>query len=76
MNTASRFQLFSIITKYIRSFLDGKVKNILTSIEKELQQTKTDNTALTCYINTKRKKEARKKAEESESSKGLFPPAS
>jgi hypothetical protein len=34
MNTASRFQLFSIITKCIRSFLDGKVKNILTSIER------------------------------------------
>jgi hypothetical protein len=26
MNIASRFQLFSIITKYIRSFSDSKIK--------------------------------------------------
>jgi hypothetical protein len=42
----------------------------LASIEKELQQAKKDNTALTCYINARRKGEAwrqegaRKKAEE------------
>jgi hypothetical protein len=39
----------------------------LTSVEQELQQAKTDNTALARYINAKRKKEgkeeARKKAE-------------
>jgi hypothetical protein len=43
----------------------------LASIEKELQQAKTDNAALARYINAKRKKdeerrneEARKKAED------------
>jgi hypothetical protein len=43
----------------------------LASVEKELQQAKTDNAALARYINTKRKKEedrrneeARKKAED------------
>jgi hypothetical protein len=43
----------------------------LASVEKELQQTKKDNTALARYINarkrrrrTGRKEEARKKAEE------------
>jgi hypothetical protein len=43
----------------------------LTSVEKELQQVKMDNTALARYINVRRKKEearrkeeARKKAEE------------
>jgi hypothetical protein len=56
MNTASRFQLFSIITKGIRSFSDSKVKNKLVSIEKELQQTKMSNTALARYINARRKK--------------------
>jgi hypothetical protein len=54
----------------------------LASIEKELQQAKIDNAALARYINAKRKKEedrrkeACKKAEEGQSSKGPFPPAS
>jgi hypothetical protein len=55
----------------------------LASVEKELQQAKTDNVALTHYINAKRKneedrrkEEARKKVEEGQSSKGPFPPAS
>jgi hypothetical protein len=59
------------------------LKNKLASIEKELQQAKTDNTALARYINAKRKKEedrrkeeACKKAEEGQSSKCPFPPAS
>jgi hypothetical protein len=62
----------------------------LASVEKELQQIKTDNVALARYINARRKneedrrkKEARKKAEEDarkkvvegQSFKGLFPPA-
>jgi hypothetical protein len=36
----------------------------LVSVEKELQQVKKDNTALARYINGRRKKEVRKKAEE------------
>jgi hypothetical protein len=55
----------------------------LAFVKKELQQVKTDNTALAHFINAKRKKEvdrrkeeARKKAEEGQSSKGLFPPLS
>jgi uncharacterized membrane protein YgaE (UPF0421/DUF939 family) len=55
----------------------------LASIEKELQQTKTDNTTMSHYINAKRKKkedrrkmEVRKKAEEYQSSKCLFPSVS
>jgi hypothetical protein len=55
----------------------------LASIEKELEQVKTNNAALARYINAKRKKEedrrkeeACKKAEEGQSSKGIFPPAS
>jgi hypothetical protein len=54
----------------------------LTSIKKELEQTKMNITALTHYINAKRKdedrrkEEARNKAEKGQSSKGLFPPAS
>jgi predicted Holliday junction resolvase-like endonuclease len=47
------------------------LENKLASIEKELQQVKKDNAALTWYINARRKKEearrkkeARKKAEE------------
>jgi hypothetical protein len=53
----------------------------LASIDKELQQAKMDNAALTRYINAKRKEnwrkeEARKKAKEGQSSKGLFPLAS
>jgi hypothetical protein len=71
--------LFSIITKYIRSFLDSKVR-------KELQQAKKDNATLARYINARRKKEedrrkeetlkkaeeeARKKAEEGQSSKDV-----
>jgi hypothetical protein len=46
MNTTSRFQLFSIITKCICSVSDSKVKNKLAYVEKELQQAKMDNTAL------------------------------
>jgi hypothetical protein len=55
----------------------------LTSVEQELQQAKMDNIAMTHYINAKRKKdddrrneEVRKKAEESQSSKVPFSPAS
>jgi hypothetical protein len=55
----------------------------LASVEKELQQAKTDNATLARYINAKRKKEedrrkeeARKKVEEGQSSKGPFPPTS
>jgi hypothetical protein len=47
----------------------------LASVEKELQQAKKDNVALACYINARRmkeedrrKEEARKKAEEGQSS--------
>jgi hypothetical protein len=55
----------------------------LASIEKELQPAKMKNAALAHYINAKRRKEedrrkeeARMKAEEGQSSKGLFPLAS
>jgi hypothetical protein len=55
----------------------------LTSVEQELQQAKTGNIAMTHYINAKRKndddqrnEEVRKKAEESQSSKVPFSPAS
>jgi hypothetical protein len=61
----------------------------LPFVKKELQQVKTDNAALAHYINARRKEdwrkeearkkveeEARKKAEESQSSNGLFSPAS
>jgi hypothetical protein len=49
----------------------------LASVEKELQQAKTDNAALAHYINAKGKKEEDwKKAEGGQSSKGPFPPAS
>jgi hypothetical protein len=49
----------------------------LTSVKKELQQEKTNNAVLARYINAKRKKEeTRKKVEEQQNSKGLFPPAS
>jgi ribosome-interacting GTPase 1 len=55
----------------------------LASVEKELEQTKTNNATLAHYINIKRKKEedrrkneAHKKAEEGQSSKDHFPPAS
>jgi ribonuclease BN (tRNA processing enzyme) len=54
----------------------------LTAVEKELEEAKTNNVVLTHYMNAKRKKdedwrkeEARKKVEEGQSSKGLFPPA-
>jgi hypothetical protein len=54
----------------------------LAFVKEELQQAKTDNAALARYINTKKKKledrrkeDARKKAEEGQSSKGIFPPA-
>jgi hypothetical protein len=36
----------------------------LASIEKELQQAKTDNAALACYINAKRKKDEDRRNEE------------
>jgi hypothetical protein len=49
----------------------------LAAVEKELEEVKTNNTTLAHYINAKRKKEdAHKKAEEGQSSKGLFPPTS
>jgi hypothetical protein len=55
----------------------------LASVEKELQQAKTDNAPLTHYINAKRKKEddrrkeeACKKVEEGQSSKCPFPSTS
>jgi hypothetical protein len=55
----------------------------LITVEKELEEAKTNNVALTCYVNAKRKKEedwrkeeARKKVEEGQSSKCLFPPPS
>jgi hypothetical protein len=49
----------------------------LAFVEKEHQQVKMDKVTLAHYINAKRKKEeACKKAEEGQSSKGLFPPAS
>jgi predicted Holliday junction resolvase-like endonuclease len=58
MNIASRFQLFSIITKcvYIH-FQIQRLENKLASVEKELQQVKKDSVALTRYINARRKKE-------------------
>jgi hypothetical protein len=64
MNTASRFQLFSIITKCIYLFSDSKVKNKLTSVEKELQQMKMDNATLARYINARKKKEEDRRKEE------------
>jgi hypothetical protein len=52
-------------------------------VEKELEEVKMNNAALARYINAKRKEEedrrkekARKKVEEGQSSKCLFPPAS
>jgi hypothetical protein len=64
-------------------YMVERLKNKLSSIEQELQQAKTVNAAPACYINAKRKKkedrrneEARKKAEEGQSSKDPFPPAS
>jgi hypothetical protein len=54
----------------------------LAVVDKELEEVKMNNAALARYINAKRKKEdrskqeARKKVEESQCSKGLFPPAS
>jgi hypothetical protein len=54
----------------------------LIAVEKELEQAKMNNVALTRYVNAKRKKEedrrkeeARKKVE-GQSSKCLFPPPS
>jgi hypothetical protein len=55
----------------------------LASVEKELEQAKTNNAALARYINIKRKKEddrrkkeVHKKPEEGQTSKGISPPAS
>jgi ribosomal protein L12E/L44/L45/RPP1/RPP2 len=62
----------------------------LSSIDKELQQAKTDNVTPACDINARRKEgdrgkeeahkkaeeDAHKNAEEEQSSKGLFPTAS
>jgi hypothetical protein len=39
------------------------LKNKLTSVEKELQQAKKDNTALAHYINARRKEETQRKEE-------------
>jgi hypothetical protein len=63
---ASRFQLFSIITKCIRvHFQIQKLENKLALAEKKLQQERKDNQVLTRYIHARRKKEeARKKAGE------------
>jgi hypothetical protein len=66
MNAASRFQLFSIITKCIRLFSDSKVENKLAYIKKELQQIKKDNVALARYINARRKKEETQRKEEAQ----------
>jgi anti-sigma factor RsiW len=66
MNAASRFQLFSIITKCIRLFSDSKVENKLAYIKKELQQIKKDNVALARYINARRKKEEAQRKEEAQ----------
>jgi hypothetical protein len=57
MKTASRFQLFSIITKCICSFLDSNIRKQIVSVEKELQHAKKDNATLARYINARRKKE-------------------
>jgi choline dehydrogenase-like flavoprotein len=58
MNTASKFQLFSIITKCKCLFLDSnaKKKNV-AFVEKELQQAKMDNAVLARYISARRNKE-------------------
>jgi hypothetical protein len=40
------------------------LENKLTSVEKELQQTKTNNVALVHYINARRKKEEDRRKEE------------
>jgi hypothetical protein len=60
-----------------------RLKNKLMVVEKELEEAKMNNAALACYINAKRKKEedrwkeeAHKKADEGQSSKGIFPLAS
>jgi hypothetical protein len=57
------------------------LKNKLASVEKELQQTKKDNTALAHYINARRKREgdrrkeeAQKKAEEEARRKAMVVP--
>jgi hypothetical protein len=77
LNTRSRFQLFSIITKCIH-FQIERLKNKLAYVEKEFQA-KMNNATLACYIKAKRKKEedrrkeeAHKKVEEGQSSKGPF----
>jgi hypothetical protein len=50
---------------YTFIFIFKKVENKLALAEKELQQARKDNQALTRYIHTRRKKkEARKKEEE------------
>jgi hypothetical protein len=42
------------------------LKNKLASVEKELQQTKKDNTALAHYINARRKREGDRRKEEAQ----------
>jgi hypothetical protein len=63
MNTASKFQLFSILIKCVYLFLDSKIRNKLASVEKELQQVKKDNATLACYINARSKKEEARRKE-------------
>jgi hypothetical protein len=65
MNTTSRFQLFSIITKCIHLFLDLKVTNQIGFCRERTSAGKKENVALTRCINARRKKEeVQKKAEE------------
>jgi anti-sigma factor RsiW len=52
MNTTSRFHLFSIITKCIRSFSDSKVRKKIGFCPEQAK-----NAALAHYINSRRKKE-------------------
>jgi hypothetical protein len=56
--------LFSRITKCVHvHFQIQKLEKKLVVAEKEFQQARKDNQALTQYINTKRKEEARTKEE-------------
>jgi hypothetical protein len=69
--TASRFQLFSIITKCIHSFLDSKVRKQIGFSRERTSASKEGQQVLTRYILARRKKvevrrkeEVQKKAEE------------